>query len=115
MSLSQDIYTIGENNLLTKKSLYTLIAISLLLTACIGPGGLKQKTPTGTVVPATTKSIFTGTTPLATPAEANCTVVSRISEPDPTQSSVYPPLTDKDYIQGPASAKVTFLEYGDFQ
>jgi hypothetical protein len=86
--------------------------MSVLLSACIGPGGLKQKTPT---VQATQKGVFTGATPLATAVEAKCTVVSRVSEPDPTQASIYPPITSKDYILGLESAKITFLEYGDFQ
>ena len=49
------------------------------------------------------------------PAEANCTVVSQQPTPGPTEQSLFPPVSDTDWVQGPEDAKVTIIEYGDFQ
>jgi hypothetical protein len=48
-------------------------------------------------------------------AEANCTVISRQPTPGPTEQSIIPPVSDSDWTQGPEDAKVTIIEYGDFQ
>lgn len=47
--------------------------------------------------------------------EANCTVVSRQPTPGPTAQSIFPPVSDSDWVQGLEDAKVTIIEYGDFQ
>lgn len=47
--------------------------------------------------------------------EANCTVVSRQPTPGPTEQSIIPPVSDADWVHGPEDAKVTIIEYGDFQ
>jgi hypothetical protein len=51
----------------------------------------------------------------ANQAEANCTVVSRQPTPGPTQQSIIPPVSETDWVVGPEDAKVTIIEYGDFQ
>ncbi len=48
-------------------------------------------------------------------AEANCTVVSREPTPGPTEQSLIPPVSETDWVHGPEDAKVTIIEYGDFQ
>lgn len=48
-------------------------------------------------------------------ADANCTVVSRQPTPGPTEQSLVPPVDANDWSQGPEDAKVTIIEYGDFQ
>jgi hypothetical protein len=35
--------------------------------------------------------------------------------PGPTAESIYPPVTTTEWVKGPASAKVTIIEYSDFQ
>jgi hypothetical protein len=47
--------------------------------------------------------------------EANCTVVSRQPTPGPTEPSIVPAVSDTDWVHGPEDAKVTIIEYGDFQ
>jgi hypothetical protein len=36
-------------------------------------------------------------------------------DPDPTAESIFPPVSETDWVKGPASAKVTIIEYSDFQ
>jgi hypothetical protein len=51
----------------------------------------------------------------ASQAEVNCTVVSREPTPGPTEQSLTPPVSETDWVHGPDDAKVTIIEYGDFQ
>jgi hypothetical protein len=48
-------------------------------------------------------------------SEANCTAVSREPTPGPTEQSLIPPVSATDWAHGPEDAKVTIIEYGDFQ
>jgi hypothetical protein len=48
-------------------------------------------------------------------AEANCTVVSSQPTPDSAEQSLVPPVDSTDWAHGPEDAKVTIIEYGDFQ
>ena len=47
--------------------------------------------------------------------ESTCTVVSRQPTPGPTEQSIVPPVSASDWTHGPDDAKVTIIEYGDFQ
>ena len=47
--------------------------------------------------------------------EVNCTVVSSQPTPGPTEQSLVPPVDAADWAHGPDDAKVTIIEYGDFQ
>jgi hypothetical protein len=47
--------------------------------------------------------------------EAYCTVVSRQPTPGPTEQSLVPSVGEADWAHGPEGAKVTIIEYGDFQ
>lgn len=44
---------------------------------------------------------------------AACTVVTRRGEPTPV--SPFQPVDGQDHVLGPEDAKVTFIEYSDFQ
>ena len=46
---------------------------------------------------------------------AKCTVASSQPAPDSTEQSLFPAVSEKDWSQGPDTAAVTFIEYGDFQ
>jgi hypothetical protein len=46
--------------------------------------------------------------------EATCTVVSSQSS-DPNEDSLVPAVSTTDWTHGPENARVTIIEYGDFQ
>ena len=58
-------------------------------------------------------------TPLAENAEVRgeeyCTVVSSQSASGATEESSVPSVSASDWVHGPEDAKVTIIEYGDFQ
>jgi hypothetical protein len=102
-----------------KRTLYLLFVIALILAAC------QSASPTVTAPtaakPATaTRMTKTPTIPDAlqqalAAAPAGCTVISPNNTPGPTEQSIYPPVTDKDWSTGPKDATITLLEYSDFQ
>jgi len=87
---------------------FTLAA--LVLAACGSPPApAPSPTPpalTPTLLPPTVTSI---------PATATAAVISATPEATPTQASLFPPITDADWQVGPANARVTVVEYGDYQ
>jgi len=97
-----------------KVYLVFLFVVTLLLVGCIPQ---VQTTPTATA----TKTHPAPTAVLTVPTEAtlsiasDCTVITRKPTPGPTAESVIPPVSDTDWVKGPASAKVTIIEYSDFQ
>jgi hypothetical protein len=66
------------------------------------PSTAKPVTPTKMVVDAS--GIMPG-----------CTVQSVDPTPGPTQESLFAPVTDADWQHGPETARVTLIEYSDFQ
>jgi len=44
-----------------------------------------------------------------------CNVVGLLPPLDPTQQALFPPVTEGEWIKGPADAAVTIVEYSDFQ
>ncbi len=108
-----------------KNIVVLLVILSVFLAACSTAG--TQPPPEATVIDVETEAVGTESPPLPevspTPndqqvtelAEANCTVVSRQPTPGPTEQSLVPPVSDEDWTHGPGDAKVTFIEYGDFQ
>ena len=96
-----------------------LILASLALTGCLPEA---QATPTATAnATATSASRPAPTVVLNVPTQTNllpdsgCTVISTKPTPGPTAASIFPPVSDTDWVKGPASAKVTIIEYSDFQ
>ena len=95
--------------------LIVLILASLALTGCF-PEVQTTPTATATSVPSPAPTVV-----LSVPTESNllpdsgCTVISTKPTPGPTAESVFPPISDTDWVKGPASAKVTIIEYSDFQ
>jgi hypothetical protein len=49
------------------------------------------------------------------PPMDGCKVADVIPQPDPTLVALIPPVTEKDHILGAKEAKVTFIEYSDYQ
>ncbi|GAB4581101.1 MAG: hypothetical protein Fur0022_38480 [Anaerolineales bacterium] len=44
-----------------------------------------------------------------------CTVASILPEPDPSETSLFAPVSEKDWVRGPSEASVTIVVYSDFQ
>jgi cyclophilin family peptidyl-prolyl cis-trans isomerase/protein-disulfide isomerase len=54
--------------------------------------------------------------PTSTPGPAICQASAEmVPSANPTLAAMIPPVTDQDQTIGPASAKLTIIEYGDFQ
>ena len=104
--------------------LFVLMAL-MALSACA---------PQATAVPTAVKTATQPTAPAATqpnaaaPAgeptqaqfqasgPATCTTKnSLLPAVDPTVVALFPPITEKDHVQGPATANVTIVEYSDYQ
>jgi hypothetical protein len=47
--------------------------------------------------------------------DTGCTAVTKQPTQDPAAEPLYPPVTEADHIKGPANARVTLIEYSDFQ
>jgi hypothetical protein len=98
-----------------KTILVLLVLISIALAGCLPQ---VQAPPTAT---ATARSRPAPTVVLTVPSQAalspdsGCTVISRKPTPGPTAESIFPPVSDGDWVKGPANAKVTIIEYSDFQ
>jgi hypothetical protein len=112
---------------LINKTVLFLLGLSLFLAACQGRQATGE-TPAAGVTPVVTLESFAASpspvsqqtaSPDATgetvPVKAaNCTVVSIIPTPGPTEQSLFPPVGVGDWTQGPDTAGVTFIEYSDF-
>ncbi len=92
-----------------------LMLIAVVLSGCLPQ---TQASPTSTT---TTVAHPAPTTVVTVPAQASilpdsgCTVITQKPTPGPTAETIYPPITGADWIKGPDTAKVTILEYSDFQ
>jgi ABC-type uncharacterized transport system auxiliary subunit len=106
-----------------KSFLFLVILMAVGLAGCLPK---EQATPTSTSIStstatATTEARPTATVVLTVPTEtallpnSDCTVISRQPTPDPSVESIYPPVTEADHVKGPDDAKVTIIEYSDFQ
>mgnify|MGYP001829059125 FL=1 len=108
-----------------KNIVVLLVILSVFLAACSSAGTQLPTEPTAVEVESETAVTEIPPLPEVTPtsdnqqvtelAEANCTVISLQPTPGPTEQSLVPSVTNEDWTQGPADARVTFIEYGDFQ
>lgn len=105
-----------------KFSLVLLIVIALGLTACQGQS---QTSPTAVLSTSTMQPTATQAADAPTSTDAveqsgagappGCTVISPPNTPGPTEQSVFPPVSEKDWSFGPDDAEITLIEYSDFQ
>jgi len=104
-----------------KSFLLILILFALVLAGCLPQEKATSTATSMSVATATTKVQSTPTLTLTLPTQAaflpdpGCTVISRKPTPGPTEESIYPPITESDHVKGPDNAKVTLIEYSDFQ
>jgi hypothetical protein len=49
------------------------------------------------------------------PPMEGCQVVDSIPQPDPTIQALIPAVDENDHVLGKNEAKVTFIEYSDYQ
>lgn len=104
-----------------KRIAILLFLITFFVPACQNttpPAGQKG-TPisvTSTPVAATQSATLTPEAKnLVNDASPGCVAQSPFPTPGPTEQSLFPPVSAKDWAKGPASATVTFTEYSDFQ
>lgn len=81
------------------KLLPALLLGAVLLAACSSAGPVGQPT----------KQVVSG------PPMEGCQVKEVIPQPDPTLASMIPAVSEKDHVEGNKAAKVTFIEYSDYQ
>lgn len=97
-----------------------LAILAFLLAACQGasqgaPEPTAGERPTDTIPAATRTSAPEDTASGEIAVEAACTVISPQPTPGPTEQSLFPPVSEDDWVSGPDTAAVTIIEYSDFQ
>ncbi len=106
------------------KALLILVALSVILAACIPSPAAPTVAPTQ--VAATLPAVQTTADPAAAPptvlptlGPAECKAgLSAIQPPTAEQAAMVakvPPVNANDLVRGPADASVTILEYSDYQ
>jgi PBP1b-binding outer membrane lipoprotein LpoB len=100
-----------------KNLFFFIILATLLLSGCLpetqaSPTSTATATAEASQIPKTDLSL---PTEVAVPVSADCTVKTLRPTPGATVQTVYPPITEADWSEGPANARITIVEYGDFQ
>jgi len=93
--------------MLTKLKNALMLVTALAMLAACAPA----PTPTATLPPpsATLPPSLPQRTPTAAPA------ATQALPPTPSGESLFPKVTADDWQLGPANARITILEYGDYQ
>jgi len=79
-------------------------------TQVVGQTATFQPVPTLTNVAPLLKTVEQGV--VSTPAA--CRTIEKTT-PNPTVQALLPPPSEKDWVRGPVDARVTILDYSDFQ
>lgn len=104
-----------------KSILLLLLLLSVGLEACLPKAQITSSPTTTSVALAPTSIRLAPTTVKTIPpvsvlsTYSGCTVVTQKPTPGPTPETIYPAINDADWVKGPATAKVTIIEYSDFQ
>jgi hypothetical protein len=94
-----------------------IIMAALVLAACGGQSTATKWAPTSTKAGAVTPTVAESTAPTAaaaptaTPLPNGCQTVGLLPEPDPA----FPDVAKSDWVKGADNAKITILEFSDFQ
>ncbi len=95
------------------KTILIPVLLTLLLTAC-GPQATAVPTAQPDPTQTPTGSIPTAVIPTSGPAA--CVAQSGfLPTPDPTTAAAFPPVSENDWSVGPEDARLTIIEYSDFQ
>jgi hypothetical protein len=103
-----------------EKQMRRYILLFLMLTA-VGLAGCLPEVQATITLTKTSVAHPAPTVILTVPAQSalspasGCTVITKKPTPGPTAESIFPPVSATDWVKGPASAKVTIIEYSDFQ
>ena len=100
-----DLRHIILREIILKKYLPLLLLSNLVLLAACGPGA-SHPTTTALPIPEPSPSTF---------QESACQSINLEPTPDAKESSLFPPVTENDYVVGAKDASMTIIEYGDFQ
>ena len=103
-----------------KTWLFIVMAAVLVLTACKPKSIITSDTiePTAAQTTPTLAVTPTEATIVSSSIPSVCTVTTFFPTPEPTEAAVislFAPVTEADHTLGDAAARVTFLEYSDFQ
>lgn len=109
-----------------RRSLLPLLILGILLGACQSNAPASPRPTAQAVTPSPRIADASSLTPAANPAATRvasavtgappgCTVVSPQPTPGPTEASLFPPISDKDWAIGAPTATVSIVEYSDFQ
>lgn len=93
-------------------TLLSLLVI-LVLAGCSSPTQPQVIFPSPSPPSAVQKST-PGVVTTISAAPAGCTVISPKPSPGPTEVSLFPPVSEGEWVKGPETASITFIEYGDF-
>lgn len=97
------------------KLLVILVVAAVLLGSCTSRA---PASPTATVTAGAVPTAPQATNSSLLPSQVDlpgCTVSSPFPTAGPTQESLYPSHKDTDWSKGPDDARVTIIEYSDFQ
>jgi protein-disulfide isomerase len=110
-----------------KRSLAPLLMLAILLSACQSQAPVSPPPTAPLATPSPQFAVAANPTAAAKPpataspvaavtsAPPGCTVISPQPTLGPTETSLFPPISDKDWVIGAPTATVSIIEYSDFQ
>jgi len=110
-----------------RRSFVPILILGLLLGACQSqaptspPATAPLATPSPKIAVPGSAVATSPATAIASPAMTlaaappGCTVISPQPTPGPTETSLFPPISNKDWAIGVPTATVSIIEYSDFQ
>lgn len=103
-------------------ALTSLVVVAALVSLVLDSSKKKAPSvqvpePVDTAQPTGTTGVIGSTTvtPQTTGDGANCAPFSMLGTPDPSQASLFPEVSEADWVKGPDDAVVTLVVYSDFQ
>jgi len=103
---------------MARKFLFILVVTTVLISACSIPAATVIPTDSATAPTEAVKAVSTETDQVSSSADDDmmpgCTLTTN-TEPQPTEESLFGPITESDWVIGPEDATVTLIEYSDFQ